>query len=51
MAGSSMARVQETSRLARSTAEVILEKDMYVILPKDVGKVGMIMRRDFGPVG
>ena len=36
VAGSSMLRVQETSRLASSTAEVILEKDMEVILPKDV---------------
>ena len=35
VAGSSMLRVQETSRLASSTAEVILEKDMDVILPKD----------------
>jgi hypothetical protein len=32
-----MLRVQETSRLASSTAEVILEKDMGVILPKDTG--------------
>ena len=29
--------MQETSRLASSTAEVILEKDMDVILPKDMG--------------
>ena len=40
MAGSSMLRVQETRMLASSTAEVILEKDMDVILPKDMGWAG-----------
>lgn len=39
-----MLRVQEMRMLASSTAEVILEKDMDVILPKDVGWVGFGLR-------